>query len=86
MVLQYQHLKGMVIEDTDINEQLLVHLILGTNVYAQVKMETMPKIGKPREHIAELMHSGWRIMSPGSKPTLTNMFLTQTSAVDYEAL
>ena len=25
-------------------------------------------------------------MSPGSEPDLTNMFLTQTSAVDYEAL
>lgn len=86
MVSQYQHLKGIVMDDVDTKDELPVHLILGTKTYAQVKTETMPKIGKPGEPIVELTHLGRTIMSPGSEPNLTNMFLTQTSAADYEAL
>ena len=68
------------------DSNLPVHLILRTNEYAQIKTKTTPKIGKPGEPIAELTQLGWNIMSPRSKSDLTNMFLTQTSAVDYEAL
>ena len=70
------------------DSNLPVHLILGTNEYAQIKTKTKttPKIGKPGEPIAELTQLGWTIMSPRSKSDLTNMFLTQTSAADYEAL
>ena len=86
MVSQYQHLKGVVMDDTDMKEDRLVHLILGTNEYAQVKTRTTPKIGKPRQSIAELTHLRWTIMSRGSEPTLPNIFLAQTSAADNEAL
>lgn len=72
---RYDHLKGVTMDDLDDKEEFPVHLILGTNEYAQIKTETTPKIGKPGE-----------IMSAGSESDLTNMFLTQTSAADYEAL
>ena len=86
MMEQYDHLKGVSMDDVEGKEQLPVHLILGTNEYAQIKTETTPKIGKPGEPIAELAKLGWTIMSPGSESDLTNMFLTQTSRVDYEDL
>ena len=50
---RYDHLKGVMKDDVD-DEELPVHLILGTNEYAQIKTETRPKIGKPGEPIAEL--------------------------------
>lgn len=86
MVERHDHLKGVTMDDIDEKSELPVHLILGTNKYAQIKTETTPKIRKPGEPIAELTRLGWTIMSPGSESDLTNMFLTQTSAVDYEAL
>ena len=86
MVAKYDHLKGVTMDDTDVRKELPVHLILGTIEYAQIGTETTPKIGKPGEPIAELTRLGWTIMSPGSEPNLTKMFMTQTSAVDYEAL
>ena len=86
LVERYDHLKEVTMDDADEKEELPVHLILGTNEYAQIKTETRPKIGKPGEPIAELTRLGWTIMSPGSESDLTNMFLTQTSAADYEAL
>ena len=86
LVERYDHLKEITMDDVDEKEELPVHLILGTNEYAQIKTETTPKIGKPGEPIAELTRLGWTIMSPGSESDLTNMFLTQTSAADYEAL
>ena len=75
---QYDHVKGVTMDDVDDKEELPVHLILGTNEYAQIKTETTPKIGKPGEPIAELTRLGWTIMSPGSESDLTSMFLTQT--------
>ena len=86
MVARYSHLKGVVMDDADKKIDLPVHLILGTSEYAQIKTETRPKVGRPGEPIAELTRLGWTIMSPGSEADLTNMFLTQTSAADYEDL
>lgn len=73
-------------DDVDDKEEVPVHLILGTNEYAQIKTEATPKIGTPGEPIAELTRLGWTIMSPRSESNLTNMFLIQTSAADYKAL
>ena len=86
MVATYDHLKGETMDDTDVKKELPVHLILGTSEYAQIKTETTPKIGKAGEPIAQLTGLGWTIMSPGSESDLTNMFMTQTSAVDHKAL
>ena len=86
MVEQYLHLKEVKMDDIDVKRELPVHLILGASEYARIKTGTTPKIGKPGEPIAELTRLGWTILSPGSEPNLSNMFLTQTSAVDYENL
>ena len=78
MVAKYDHLKGVTIDEGTSCTSLII--------LAQIRTETTPKIGKPGEPTAELTRLGWSIMSPGSEPNLTNMFMTQTSAVDYEAL
>ena len=82
LVERYYHLKEVTMDDVDEKGELLVHLILGTNEYTQIKTETAPKIGRPGEPIAELTRLGWTIVPPGSESDLTNMFLTQTSAAD----
>ena len=86
MVEQYVHLRGLTMDDIDEKQDLPVHLILGTNEYMQIKTETTPKIGKPGEPIAELTRLGWTIMLPRGESDFTNLFLTQTSAANYEAL
>ena len=63
-----------------------VHLILGTNEYAKIKTGTRPRIGRPGEPVAEYTRLGWTITSPGKELDFGNMFLTQTSAIDYEEL
>ena len=63
-----------------------VYLILGTSECAKIKTETVPKMGKRGEPIAELTRFGWTLMSPESESHLIKMFLTQTSKVDYEEL
>ena len=86
ILAEYNHLREVEIDDVDLKKELPVHLILGTSEYARIKTETTPKMGKPAEPIAELTRFGRIFMSSGSEPLLTQMFLTQTSKVDYEEL
>jgi hypothetical protein len=86
MIAKYSHLKGINIQDVDNKPELPVHLILGTSEYARIKTETPPRIGKPGQPVAELTRFGWTLISPGTEVDLTNMFLTQTSTMDYENL
>ena len=74
ILAKYDHLREVEIDDVDLKRELPVHLILGTSVYARIKTETTPKMGKPGEPIAELTRFGWTLMSPGSEPDLTKMF------------
>lgn len=54
---------------------------------AKLKTGSVQKIGEPGEHVTELTKFGWVIMSPGKEPRdITNMFLKQTSRVDYKDL
>ena len=39
-------------------------------------------MGKPGKPIAEPTRFGWTLMSSGSEPDLTKMFLTRTSTLD----
>ena len=41
-------------------------------------------MGKPGEPMAELSRLGWTLMSSGSEPELTKMFLTQISRIDSD--
>ena len=52
----------------------------------RVQVNSMPRISKPGEPIAELTRFGWTMMSPGKELDLTNMFLTQAASCDYEKL
>ena len=38
--------------------ELPVHIILGVSDYAKIRTETRPKIGSPREPVAELTKFG----------------------------
>lgn len=86
MITKFPHLKGVIMDDVTNKPELPVHLILGTSEYVKIKTETSPRIGCPGEPVAEFTRFGWTIMSPGKEVDLTNMFLTQTAAADYEAL
>ena len=82
----YDHLKGVKMDDMDTKEFLPVHLILEVCDYTKIKTETAPLIGSANEPIAEKTRFGWTIISPGKEVDLSQMFLTQTSTVDYDNL
>ena len=86
LITQYAHLQGVTIDDTDTKPQLPIHLILGISEYTKIKTKTAPKVGNPREPVAELTKLGWTIMSPGNEANLSQKLLTQTSPTDYENL
>ena len=83
---KYPYLDGVHMDDRDEKPELPVHIILGASEYEKIKTETIPKIGRPGEPVAELTKFGGTIMSPGKEVDLSNMFLTQTAAADYEQL
>ncbi|PFX28961.1 hypothetical protein AWC38_SpisGene6275 [Stylophora pistillata] len=83
---KYPYLGGVYMADRDEKPELPVHIILGASEYAKIKTETIPKIGRAGEPVAELTKFGWTIMSPGKEVDLSNMFLTQTTAANYEQL
>lgn len=86
MVEQFSYLRGVTIQDDGKKPMLPIHLILGTNEYTKIKTGTRPRIGRPGEPVAEYTRLGWTIMSPGKELDLGNLFLTQTSAIDYQEL
>ena len=86
MMVKYPHQDGVHMYDSDEKPELPVHIILGVSEYAKIKTESIPKIGRPDEPVAELTNFGRTIMSPGKEVDLSNMFLTQTAAADYEQL
>ena len=86
MVEQFSYLRGVTIQDDSEKPILPIHLILGPNEYAKIKTGTRPRIGHRGEPVAEYMRLSWTIMSPGKELDLGNMFLMQTSAIDYQEL
>ena len=86
MVNKYPHLKGVHIDDRDAKERLPIHLILGANNYAAIKIDKAPRVGRPGEPIAERTRLGWTVMSPGTENNLNNMLLAQTTVARYEHL
>jgi hypothetical protein len=86
IVEKFTYLNGIKMQNVDEKPELPVHLILGASEYVKIKTETRPRVGEPGDPVAEFTRFGWTLISPGSEVDLSNMFLTQTSTVDYENL
>ena len=84
LINNYDHLKGIKIEDEDTKEKLPVPVVLGSGEFALVKTETKPHIGRDGDPVAEKTKLGWFLMSPGQEYDHNRMLLTQTSKTDYE--
>ena len=59
LVKTYSHLRGVEMDDSDAKPLLPIHVILGTGVYARIKTDTRPHIGKQGEPVAECTKFGW---------------------------
>ena len=80
MIARYPRLSGVVKNDVGTKRRLPEHLILGAGEYSKLKTESAPKIGEPRQPIAEWTKFGWIIMSPGKEPLhLSNVLLKYTT-------
>ena len=66
--------------------ELLINLILGASEYTRIKIQEMPRLGKPGEPAAELTRFGWVLMSPGKEVELSKLIVIKTSTDDYENL
>ena len=72
--------------DTDKKEQLPIHIIVGIIVFAKIKTEKSPRIGKIGKTFAKLSKMGWIMMSPDRESDVVNALYTQTSVSDYKKL
>ena len=86
LIRKYNHLKDVIIEDSDEKDELPIHLVLGNGEYARIKTTTRPLIGGENEPVAEKTRLGWFMMSPGMDFDRSEMLLTQTTQSDYENL
>ena len=62
MINKYPHLKGVHIDDRDAKERRPIHLIVGANDSAAIKIDKAPRVGRPGEPIAESTRLGWTVM------------------------
>ena len=67
MMEKYPYLDGVHMNNSDQKPGLPIHSILGASEYAKIKTESMPKIGRPGEPVAELTKFVWTIMSSGKE-------------------
>ena len=86
LISKYRHLQGVVMDDTDKKSELPIHVILGASEYSRIKMETKPRIGQSSEQVADLTTLGWTIMYSEKEASSSHVYLTRTSAADYEQL
>ena len=82
----YNHLKDIIINDTDTKKELPVHVILGAGDYTKMKTQERARVGQPGEPIAELTKLGWVVISPEQETSVTKMLFSKTSVHDYENL
>ena len=87
IINKFEHLRGVVIEDTNEKEELPVHMIIGTSEFSKIKTPTKPRVGKPREPMAELTLFGWMMISSGHELEYRKfLFARSSSSEDYERL
>ena len=63
----FPHLNDIKLNDTVKKRELTVHVILGINDYAKIKMQERPRIVQPGDPIPRLTGFGWFIMSPNQE-------------------
>ena len=83
---EYQHLRGVTIDDMTDDRKLPVHLIIGANEYAKIRTQTQARVGRQGEPVAELTRFGWAIMAPGDGADLKTGFLAVNTTTDYDRL
>ena len=86
MIEEYEHLRGVRMDDVDKQNKRPVNLILGRNEYTKIKTSEAQQAGKMGEPVAEYTKFGWTIMSTGKEANTESMFLIQTTVNDYENL
>jgi hypothetical protein len=67
-------------------QKLPIHMILGANKYAKIRMSVQSRIGRQGEPIAEHIRFGWAIIAPGLDSDDVTGFLAVNSSTDYERL
>ena len=87
LIREYDHLRGVTMDDQDTKQRLPIHLILGNGEYSRINPSTKRLVGREDGGpVAEKTKSGWFIMSPGIDFDRSTMLLTQTSQSDFENL
>ena len=82
----YVHLKDLQLNDHDRISELPVSVILGISDYTKIETQKWPRVGFPREPIAELTKFVLVIVSPGRETGVTNISFSKTCSHDYEKL
>ena len=82
----YVYLKDLQLNDHDRISELPVSVILGISDYTKIETQKWPRVGFPREPIAELTKFGLVIVSPGRETGVTNILFSKTCSHDYEKL
>ena len=83
IIAKNKHLDGVVMNDNDKKKFLPVHVILGANDYALIKISTPTRIGNMGQPIAENTRFGWIIISPGQEDEDSTLKYTRTAHEDY---
>ena len=87
IINKFEHLRGVVIEDTDEKEELPVHMIIGTSEFSKIETPTKPRVGKPGEPLAGLTLFRWMMMSPWHELEYRKFYFARSSSSeDYERL
>ena len=73
-------------DDVDDKAKLPVHLILGANEFAKIRIGERLRVGRRGDPVAEHTRFGWTIMSPGADQDLSPVYLPVNSNCDFERL
>ena len=86
IIQQYQHLKGVKMEDNDNKDYLPVHVILGAADYTKIKTKQASRVGYPGEPVAEKTAFGWTLIAGGIESKQHHLLLTRSTEADYAQL
>ena len=73
-------------DDDDTKDLLPIHIILGANDYAKIRLNESLCVGQNGEPFAEHTRFGWCLMSPGAEQEVSLSCLAVNSTTDYDKL